>query len=102
MLSISIHATAVTMLAILAAVTLFHALVVTGRVPTTIVWGGRFTDPVQARKAEVVSILIVLLAAAVVVCRRRSRFERLVFTPVTAVLTLLALRLALEHGGGGA
>ena len=126
---VSVRTATTIALSILAAVVLFHLLVIAGVIPKTIVWGGRITDPQQVIRMEVVSILIVLVAAAVFVFRWRSvatgdpslvwaiaiwtlvglfalntvgnlfartPFERFAMTPLTLLLALLALRLALE------
>ncbi len=126
---VSVPAAATIALAIMGAVVLFHLLVIAGVFPTTIVWGGRITDPQQVVAMEVVSILIILVAAAVIALRWQSLasgepsllwaigtwvlvglfaintvgnlfaktpFERFAMTPLTFLLGLLALRLAME------
>ena len=53
-LRLAIHA----VLSILCIVIIFHLLVLSGIVPYTIVWGGRFQNETQLRNFEVVSVIV--------------------------------------------
>ena len=109
---------------------LFHALIISGVIPYTIVWGGRIASESQMRMMEAISVVINVLMLSVVAVRAgvlrvvvhpvllkvalwlmtglfllntlgnllsKSVVEKLIFTPVTLVLALLCVRLALGN-----
>jgi hypothetical protein len=127
---VSIRAASITSLGILAAIVVFHVLVVSGVLPKTIVWGGRISDPARVVRAEIGSTALLLIAAAIVVLRWRSLangspnivaavgtwvlvalftvntvgnlFAKTLFERVIFTPLTLLLRLALEKGAPGA
>jgi len=118
-----------TMLAALAALAVFHLLLMTGAVPATVAWGGRADASQEAFVMIELAALAVLAVFALVTAGRAgwlpargrtgtfragagfmtvyfalntlgnlaavSQLEKAVFTPLTVVLTVLSLRLAL-------
>lgn len=124
---ITVRFAAITLIAILGAIVIFHLLVISGVIPYQIVWGGRLKDRNQMLRFETISILMNLVMLAVVMIRvgfvrvrvhpmttkialwlmaalfllntvgnllSNNETERIIFTPLTALLCLLSLRLA--------
>ena len=110
---------------ILSAIVLFHLLVLLKVVPHEVVWGGKFDDFESVLPFEIVSIVLNLSFILLVRFRARrldskpgrigmwllfaffslntlgnlfaeTMTEKLVFTPLTLILALLSLRLALK------
>jgi hypothetical protein len=114
------------MLILLSAIVLFHVLVLIQVVPHEVVWGGKFEDFESMLPFEIVSIVLNLSFILLVRFRARkpdskpgrigmwllfalfslntlgnlfaeTMTEKLVFTPLTLILALLSLRLALKE-----
>ena len=116
------------LLVILSLIVLFHALVLTGIIPFTIIGGGRITNTAQMIRLEVPALLVNLVLLLFVATRAgyvswkinptvyrvgfwimfvlfvlntlgnllsTNTFERAVFTPLTILIAMFSLRLAL-------
>lgn len=107
---------------ILGLVVLFHICVLTGLIPFSIVWGGRLENQEQMIVFEAISIFLNVCMLAIVFISIRHRntlivialwlmavlffintignllstneLERILFTPLTLVLTIFSVRLA--------
>ena len=123
---LSKRAAAIALLIILSLTIIFHLLIITGVLPSTIIWGGKLQNASEMRLAELVSIAINTLFLTIVSIKVRNpdsrllivqvvlwimaglfllntlgnlfslnTFERWFFTPLTLLLSVLSLRLAL-------
>ncbi len=114
----------------LALFSVFHALVLLGVLPYTIVWGGKMEAPSQMQLMEAVSLGITLLLLTIVAVKAGfiplklpvlafkitfwamfvlfllntlgnlasvNDFERWVFPPITLLMAIFSLRIAIEQ-----
>jgi hypothetical protein len=122
---ISFKRAAIIIQIILLAIVLFHLAVLSQIVPHDVVWGGKFNDYKSLLPFEITSLVLNLFFLLLVRFRARrpeskpgrigmwlmfalfslntvgnllaeSRVETIVFTPLTLVLAILSLRLALK------
>lgn len=88
-----------TSLFILCIVIIFHLLVLSGIVPYTIVWGGKFQNETQLRDFEVVSVIINAFVILVVVIKGQYVNLHIPLKIVNVILWLLVLLFAVNTIG---
>jgi len=123
------RAAAVLLLALLSVTLFYHILILTRIVPYEKVWGGRLTSVEQMYRFETVAVVVNLCILAVALLRliyphnfkflsilcwifctlyalntignlfAKTNFERIVFTPLTLVLSVGFARLAVGEAG---
>lgn len=71
-------------------VVIFHAFVLAGLVPSDIVWGGKFQNPEELKRFEVVSILINLLLLGLVFTHPKTTKDSTLRKITTGLLWLFA------------
>jgi hypothetical protein len=81
-------------LSILVIVIIFHLLVLTGIVPSNIVWGGRFQNETQLRNFEVVSVIINAFVILVVATKGQYLNLHVPMKIINIILWLLVLIFA--------
>ena len=94
-LRLAVHA----ILSILCIVGIFHLLVLTGIVPYTIVWGGRFQNETQLRDFEVISVIINAFVILVVLIKGQHVNLHIPVKILNGILWFLVLLFAINTIG---
>lgn len=87
------------MIALLTAVMVFHALVLTGVIPYAIVWAGKISTAAEMRKMEVVSILVNAFAIFILVLKADYIKHGVPVKILNAIIWLLAVLFSLNTIG---
>ena len=87
------------MIALLAAVLVFHALVLTGVIPYDIVWAGKISTAAEMRKLEVVSILVNAFAIFILVLKTDYIKHKVPVKILNVIILLLAVLFSLNTIG---
>ena len=87
------------MIALLTTVLVFHALVLTGVIPYTIVWAGKINTVAEMRKLEVGSILVNAFAIFILVLKADYVKHRVSVKILDAIIWLLAVLFSLNTIG---
>ena len=87
------------MIALLTGVLVFHALVLTGVIPYTIVWAGKINTVAEMRKLEVGSILVNAFAIFMLVLKADYVKHRVPVKILNAIIWLLAVLFSLNTIG---
>ena len=87
------------MIALLTTVLVFHALVLTGVIPYTIVWAGKINTVAEMRKLEVVSSLVNAFAIFILVLKADYIKHSVPVKILNAIIWLLAVLFSLNTIG---
>ena len=87
------------MIALLTAVLVFHALVLTGVIPYAIVWAGKINTAAEMRKLEVGSILVNAFAIFILVLKADYVKHSVPVKILNAIIWLLAVLFSLNTIG---
>ena len=86
-------------IALLTAVLVFHALVLTGVIPYEIVWAGKIKTAAEMRKLEVISILVNAFAIFILVLKADYIKHKVPVKILNAIIWLLAVLFSLNTIG---
>lgn len=87
------------LIALLTAVLIFHALVLTGIIPYAIVWAGKISTEAEIRKLEVISILVNAFAILILVLKADYIKHKISGKIINAIILLLAVLFSLNTIG---
>ena len=87
------------LIALLTAVLIFHALVLTGIIPYAIVWAGKINTAAEMRKLEVGSILVNVFALLIIVLKADYIKHKIPAKLLNAIIWLLAVLFSLNTIG---
>ena len=87
------------LIALLTAVLIFHALVLTGVIPYAIVWAGKISTAAEMRKLEVVSILVNAFAILILILKAGYIQNKIPVKILNVIIWLLAVLFSLNTIG---
>ena len=87
------------LIALLTAVLIFHALVLTGIIPYAIVWAGKISTAAEMRKLEVISILVNAFAILILILKAGYIQNKIPVKILNVIIWLLAVLFSLNTIG---
>ena len=87
------------LIALLTAVLIFHALVLTGVIPYAIVWAGKISTAAEMRKLEVISILVNAFAILILILKAGYIQNKIPVKILNLIIWLLAVLFSLNTIG---